>query len=501
VAQCGVYLGDINADGEFELVVGTTEGDLYIYKGISGKVWKRSSNLGFLTAIGVGDLLNTGMDVLVATSGCGWLYIFDFSYYGEEEEIEPTYKQRVPANIRDLIISDINDDGSRELVVSLTDRVVRMYRWIVPANSASPNKSSPKENADLSFSSSSQSINQTDGVEGSRLDGGRFICINKWEFASQIGTISFNKDTKGEPAILIGQPGGAFMRLRCKKPQENQEENIQQAESAPGGRSPNSGRQPDTATTSTSSANKCEGKHVNSATRYEGKNDENEEDDTKGSLRYVVESPEDVIISSMSVEYEPMGIQRRANPNVSSEVLGGFHSCHNSLGTRYACVTLDGSVLLVEDCPNKKPVDCILWNLQVDHQLMCLSKLDLSGDGLDEAVVCCSWDGQTYIISQDKQAVRFKFEDSVSTFTAGNFTLGPLNTQPVLVYVTFDNRVKIYYDLCLGGDLRLSSLIHYEPMTQEAASILSELGCEPGNLQQLQQVYSYCLYGMPVQNK
>ena len=37
---------------------------------------------------------------------------------------------------------------------------------------------------------------------------------------------------------------------------------------------------------------------------------------------------------------------------------------------------------------------------QVDHQLMCLSRLDVTGDGVPE-VVACSWDGQTYIISQD----------------------------------------------------------------------------------------------------
>ena len=43
--------------------------------------------------------------------------------------------------------------------------------------------------------------------------------------------------------------------------------------------------------------------------------------------------------------------------------------------------------------------------VQVDHQLMCLSSLDVTGDGVPE-VVSCSWDGQTYIISQDRQAVR-----------------------------------------------------------------------------------------------
>ena len=80
--------------------------------------------------------------------------------------------------------------------------------------------------------------------------------------------------------------------------------------------------------------------------------------------------------------------------------------------------------------------------MQVDHQLMCLSKLDVTGDGLEE-VVACSWDGQTYIISQDRQAVRFQFEENVSTFAAGKFSVSPGVTRPALVYLTFNNKIQV----------------------------------------------------------
>ena len=36
--------------------------------------------------------------------------------------------QRVPANVKDLILCDVTGKGVIELVVSLTDRVVRTYR-------------------------------------------------------------------------------------------------------------------------------------------------------------------------------------------------------------------------------------------------------------------------------------------------------------------------------------------------------------------------------------
>ena len=83
-------------------------------------------------------------------------------------------------------------------------------------------------------------------------------------------------------------------------------------------------------------------------------------------------------LTEMSVEYEPLGVNRRRNRNVSAEILGGFESKECGPGTRYAIVTLDGTVLLV-DHGTKDPMDSIMWNLQVDHQLMCLSKLDVTG--------------------------------------------------------------------------------------------------------------------------
>ena len=39
-------------------------------------------------------------------------------------DFRPIHTQRIPANVKDVIIGDINGDGSTELVISLTDRVV-----------------------------------------------------------------------------------------------------------------------------------------------------------------------------------------------------------------------------------------------------------------------------------------------------------------------------------------------------------------------------------------
>merc|ERR1712112_672053 len=206
------------------------------------------------------------------------------------------------------------------------------------------------------------------------------------------------------------------------------------------------------------------------------------------------DEPEVKKLTEMSVEYEPLGVNRRRNRNVSAEILGGFESKEGGPGTRYAIVTLDGTVLLV-DQGTKDPMDSIMWNLQVDHQLMCLSKLDVTGDGLQE-VIACSWDGQTYIITQDRQAVRFQFEESVSTFTAGKFSLSSGVTRPALVYVTFNNQIQVYHNIGLERGIVLSSLVHWPGMREEAREMLEELGVDSTDMKQLQEVYRYCLYGV-----
>lgn len=50
---------------------------------------------------------------------------------------------------------------------------------------------------------------------GSLAGRGALVCLNKWEFAHQLGAVTLTHQAGGKPSLLVAQPGGTFMRIRC----------------------------------------------------------------------------------------------------------------------------------------------------------------------------------------------------------------------------------------------------------------------------------------------
>ncbi len=105
------------------------------------------------------------------------------------------------------------------------------------------------------------------------------------------------------------------------------------------------------------------------------------------------------------------------------------------------------------------------------------SRLFTQGDESDELVVC-AWDGTTYIVDQNRNCVRFHFEQNVSGFCCGEYILRDTiesqltevlitderlkhvvgagyyglsdgGNQPCLVYTTFSNMIYLYHNVTL----------------------------------------------------
>ncbi|KAK4873271.1 hypothetical protein RN001_015300 [Aquatica leii] len=390
ILKQGLALGDVDNDGLNELVVGGENGDLFVFKGENK--WVSLSGLGFITSVVIGDILNCGKNSLVVITADGWCYIYNiytevesqvdegvdqvdgqiFSSESleseksqssesvmntpvidkEKVELRRVHLQRIPANTKDVLLADVDGDGCLELVIGLTDRIVRSYRW----------------------------INATE-------TSGNLMCMNKWECAKQIGSITLHHSKDEVPALLVAQPGGTFMRIIC------QAEDIC----------------PSLETT---------GEHSDS-----------------GSSR--TDS-----LAGSKIDYQFLGISRTRNQNISTEIVGNLSTKKDERkGNSYTVATLDGTIMLVHD-------EIILWSIAVDHQIFSLHKMDITNSGSDN-IIACSWDGQTYILDQDKNSVRFHFGESVQAFNCGFYNAYDNLNTTCFVYVTFRNKIYLYYDIPL----------------------------------------------------
>lgn len=377
IAQNAIYLGDVDNDGLNELVVGNENGDLAVYKGDSCRPVRVASDLGLISAVSVGDLFNNGRNVLVVVTGCGYCYVYDFEDDKlsdiTDRRLQPVHAQRIPANVKVILIGDVNGDGFSEMVVALTDRVVRTYHW----------------------------VNAGDIVGGKPC--GKLIVLNKWELADQIGGITFNLCADNSSALLVSQPGGTYFTIKVSPPDE---------------------------------------------------------------LLDPFDEINAELLTKMSLDYDPLASARLRNAMIHTEICGnikyGSELEQSEEGSAYALATKDGTLMLVR---NGK----IQWNLQVDHQLFSIFALDVTKNGNQE-VIACAWDGNTYIVGQNTDCVRFTFPEFVNTFSAGYYGLNEKQT-PCLVYATFGNGIHLYHSITLGnivprtlGDVLKSNLAYQDEL-------------------------------------
>ncbi|XP_069484597.1 KICSTOR complex protein ITFG2 [Ambystoma mexicanum] len=404
-----ICLGDADNDKLNELVVGDTNGKLYMYKNDESKPWLTRSCSGMLTCVGVGDVCNKGKNFVVAVSAEGWFHLFDLSagatkleasghhdfLLGDEQKV--MYMQHIPANTKVMLINDIDGDGKCELVLGYTDRVVRAFRW-------------------------------EESSEGSDHVSGQLVLLKKWLLEGQVDSLSVNPGPDGTPELMVSQPGCGYAILLCTWKPEHQCQ--------------------------------AEGEPMSASSR-------------ESSLR-------DVVLHQTS--------GRIHNKNVSTHLIGSIH--HGATGETksglFALCTLDGTLKLMEG------TDKLLWSVQVDHQLFALEKLDVTGNGHEE-VVACAWDGQTYIIDHNRTVVRFQVDENVSAFCAGMYACKGAQNSPCLVYVSFNHKIYIYWDVQLER-MESTNLMKLLEETREFGDLVRQLGVDAEDTLAVRELLHETLY-------
>jgi len=90
--------------------------------------------MGLVTALAAGDVLNQGATRLVAISADGACRVLRATRRavrgGGAQPLAVCLAQPLQSNIRCALVTDVDGDGCLELLVALTDRVVRTYRSV-----------------------------------------------------------------------------------------------------------------------------------------------------------------------------------------------------------------------------------------------------------------------------------------------------------------------------------------------------------------------------------
>ncbi|KAG7170605.1 KICSTOR complex protein ITFG2-like [Homarus americanus] len=469
-----ICLGDVDNDGQNELIVGNENGVLAVFKGESSRPVRVGTDLGMVTAIAVGDVFNTGLNVLVVVTGCGYCYIYDFEddHLGESTEkkvLQPVHAQRIPSNVKVMLIGDVNGDGFSEMVVALTDRVVRTYRW----------------------------VNSGDVVGGKPY--GKLIGLNKWELGDQIGSITFNKCKDGSPSLLVAQPGGTYFTLKVQPAGQDSELDPFDEQSSELLTKMSLDYEPLASARLRNPNIHTEicgnirlGKVRPSSYSSEGDANESVKGDalqsnSEGAEAATYKMPKNLeprqVRSSTDTDEESYDVCLNPRPSVGA----GCESIEGGAGlaSAYALATLDGTLILVYDGK-------IQWNLQVDHQLFAVCALDVTDNGKDE-VVACAWDGNTYIVCQNTDCVRFTFHEPVSAFTAGLYGLRGKQV-PCLVYATFNNHIYLYHDITLAPVVTttITEILKKEHKYQQ---LLETIGASANDTAKLRELNHFLLYG------
>uniref|UniRef100_A0A5S6R587 Bardet-Biedl syndrome 1 N-terminal domain-containing protein n=1 Tax=Trichuris muris TaxID=70415 RepID=A0A5S6R587_TRIMR len=179
-----LLVDDLDCDGLLEILAATRCGKVTVFKVKTDcDIWTRSAEgMGLVTALATGDVMNDGRHMIVSISESGDCNVFRFVSTASSCVLELCLTQTLQANISAACVCDVDGDSHPELLVALTDRVVRTYRYV-------------GEN------------------------GGRLVAISKWETPAFISCLSCCSSSSSNSAqagamVYVSQPNGRYIVLK-----------------------------------------------------------------------------------------------------------------------------------------------------------------------------------------------------------------------------------------------------------------------------------------------
>ena len=118
--------------------------------------------------------------------------------------MRPCFSQQLPPNIKKVEIIDVDDDGLNEILVTLTDRVVRTYQWrsFTEFSENSDDENNVAEEDEPEKEPEDEQKHEQKQQKPAPLHG-ELESLFKWEFAAQVGGASVGLRPPGKFRLSI----------------------------------------------------------------------------------------------------------------------------------------------------------------------------------------------------------------------------------------------------------------------------------------------------------
>ncbi|KAL0488499.1 hypothetical protein AKO1_015532 [Acrasis kona] len=128
---------------------------------------------------------------------------------------------------------------------------------------------------------------------------------------------------------------------------------------------------------------------------------------------------------------------------------------------------------------NTEVNNTLTWHAELKQEVMGAFQGELVENSSTKQLVIATWDGITYILDKDHNAVCFNLKERICGFVCGMYNTSPTKPPSMcFFYVTFsDHRITVFYDI------KLKSI--------PCCSLVTQIGSSEESLSKLKRLYSH----------
>lgn len=369
-----ILIDDINEDGKNEIVIGTANGEIFVYKGSLVQHWlKFSKQIGCITCMAFDSVMHSKKKYIIVHDAIGYVYLLSINQVYTRKryasdissanknptdwklDLRLVHQSKLLINPKHMIIEDLYNTGYKQMILLYTDRKIRVFNWFSNLNASNVNPTV-----------------QSNHIGSNNLfqESGKFVIEQTWELPEQICSMHIIKDFINSKDLIATQPGGrAFILKSSQMPVFSN-------------------------SSSSSSLTDLTFNNQSTASAKSTSIDKFEE-----VVNFLLES--------------------KQNCNLPSFLVGNV--TYNKSNQYAYMITMSGDVYFFKMTPGSFPIRTQLWHRSINAIVLKCYKVDINDDDNEELMIATP-DGQIFSINCAGDILCFDLGEPIRAFHIGLYS-------------------------------------------------------------------------------